>query len=38
MAGMAIAIPRVLNIPKTQWAKSGDMGAKNGRKMPKNHN
>ena len=37
MAGMAIAIPWVLNIDDTmQWAKSGDIRAKNRRKWPKN--
>ena len=38
MAGMAIAIPGVSNISKqvTQWAKSGDIGAKNRKKWPKN--
>ena len=43
MAGMAIAIPGVLNISTTgtgddtmQWSKSGDIRAKNRRKWPKN--
>ena len=37
MAGMAIAIPGVLNILKTRdtMGKSGDIGAKNGRKWTK---